>query len=178
MAVNYPSPSEMEHAALQTQLSKMEAEIREIREQIANGEEDHEMHQRIGHLLMSLQRYDDAEKELKRSLELDDVYFPAMMDLAYIAQVRGNFDVAIDYLKRAIKRANGYAPAKTQLGILYMALGKHEEAIRYFERATKINMYSGVALAGLATSHEALGHKELAEEYRKRAQEQGVPMRS
>jgi tetratricopeptide (TPR) repeat protein len=66
----------------------------------------------------ALRRLDEADAELRRSIELDPADWAARYDLAVVLYQKGNFAAAEASLRRALQLSATSAPAHLLLGLL------------------------------------------------------------
>ncbi len=78
-----------------------------------------EFHYQRGSLLAAEGELIAASAELEKAIELDRHHTNALFELAYINDLHGNDDVALDYYKDCIKRPPVPLAALINLGVLY-----------------------------------------------------------
>ncbi len=78
-----------------------------------------EYHYQRGSLLAAEGELVAASTELERAIELDRHHTNALFELAYINDLHGNDDVALDYYKDCVKRPPVPLAALINLGVLY-----------------------------------------------------------
>lgn len=121
---------------------------------------------RLGSILLLSGRLDEAETQLRHTLELSASYALPYLDLARIAALRSDFPEAFDHLARAPQLVASYGS-----GIRGYALarsGKRREALAEAARLTQGNGPSASAL-GAAQTYAALGDVDRAFEWLDRA---------
>lgn len=65
---------------------------------VASLADDYFAHFNLGFVLIELERYDEAEREFRRCLELDPGDAAAQLELAYIYAARGDYETALNLL--------------------------------------------------------------------------------
>jgi DNA-directed RNA polymerase subunit alpha len=78
-----------------------------------------EYHYQHGRLLEAQCLYEKAAAQYKNSLNLEPKYHPALFRLAYLSDVLGNEEEAIEYYKQITAESPAYVSALMNLAILY-----------------------------------------------------------
>ena len=73
-------------------------------------------------------KYDEAEKLLKRSLELKPDHAASLANMGFVLQQKSKFDKAEEFYKRAVHYSPYYPSAWKCLGDLYNQMGRTKEA--------------------------------------------------
>jgi len=96
-------------------------------------------HANLGNVYAALERYQEAEKELKRAIELrkTDPYFYYNLGLVYYNQ--RNYEKAQKAFEKSISYSSNFAEAHNILGVVYYQLGNLKLAKREFSLALKLN---------------------------------------
>jgi tetratricopeptide (TPR) repeat protein len=93
---------------------------------------------------------DEAEADLKKSIELGTQRIEAYMLLASLYRRSNRLEDAIKTYEQARDAAPGDATLHLVLGTLYEQLGRRDDAIREYEAVIRIDPEQGVALNNLA----------------------------
>ncbi len=96
-------------------------------------------------------RFDEAEKEAKKALELDPKSADAYTILAVAAAQRGQAEQAGGYYARAVELAPGRGSVLNNYGVWLCAHGRAAEALAWFDRAMADPGY-GTPLAARANA--------------------------
>src|SRR5690606_41832574 len=91
-----------------------------------------------------------AEKCFNRVLAIDNNYTPAMNNLAYIKQQKGNYIEAHQLLQKSLLLNPGSVETNHQLGIVNNLLNNFEQAEFYFKQALIINPNHNASRLNLA----------------------------
>ncbi|MGH9333499.1 MAG: tetratricopeptide repeat protein [Vicinamibacteria bacterium] len=94
----------------------------------------------MGRTLIKLVRFEEAERELKRSLELDPNLAEARSFLGALYLDTRDLDSATRELELAVQLSPRYAKAHFYLGQAYLRAGRKEEAkaeLAMYERLTR-----------------------------------------
>jgi len=114
---------------------------------------------------------EQAEEELKKTLEKDPDFSEASNYLAYFYAVRGrNLDKALELVKRALEKEHSNAAFIDTLGWVYYKLGRYEEALEKLLEADSA-IEDPVIADHLGDTFEALGQTDKAAEAWRRSLE-------
>jgi len=91
----------------------------------------------LGSVYMKLGDLNRAEKTFLKCIEIDKTHVFAMIRLAQICELKGQFDLAQNWLNRI--DPNEYPYLYTLLGNLYLKRDQYEMAKRYLESAIRLN---------------------------------------
>jgi tetratricopeptide (TPR) repeat protein len=103
-----------------------------------------------------------AKEYLKKSLELNSEYVPALTIFGGIYLTEKNLDEAERLLKRALILNGNNGDAHSNLGIVYSERKEYNKAIRKFERAIEINPRSADGYYNLGLVYLKTGKKDKA----------------
>jgi DNA-binding winged helix-turn-helix (wHTH) protein/TolB-like protein/Tfp pilus assembly protein PilF len=113
-------------------------------------------HQWYSSYLASLERFDEAVAEAKRTSELDPLSFTASSHLGWILYLSGRNDEAIAQCKKILNLDPNSFPARRYLGLAYEQKGMYQQAIDEFQKGVKISG-SPLMLALLGHAYAASG---------------------
>ena len=82
----------------------------------------------LGHTLTKQRRYEEAEKQLRFALSLEQNYPQLHEDLGSILSLRGQYEEAIGEFERAIRLEPGLPLVHKKLGQALMSAGRGDEA--------------------------------------------------
>jgi len=116
-------------------------------------------HTFFGHLLMAMERFDEAKEEFRRGIRLDPGGRSRSL-LAWAELESGNFDVAIEYAKEDRTRNPNSVGSHVALGIAYLTAGHRADALR--EADTPLTGATDVERFDLALLNALLGRPETA----------------
>jgi len=86
------------------------------------------IHAYAGGLFIYARRYDDALKEIDRSLELDPNFVPAHANRSDACLAKGMFDEALEELQWVMRRVPATTHWRVELGFVYAISGRKKEA--------------------------------------------------
>ena len=117
--------------------------------------------------------YKEAEKAAQWSLDMDQGGSPALIRAAYLRELFGDFDGAIELMQRAFNRilpsdTENRAWLLTHLGQLHLLKNQPEQAVKAHESALQLFPEYHVALLNLAHAKAALGDNDEALELHRR----------
>jgi serine/threonine protein kinase/Tfp pilus assembly protein PilF len=122
-----------------------------------------EAHFSLGMLLLR-QNWDfsGAERELRRSLELNPDYWGGQLGLSQVNRYRGRFDEAIAAGKRALELESPLGIVATILGLGYHCARRFDSAIGQFQKILEIDPSNAGAHVLLAETYACAGQREKA----------------
>ena len=106
----------------------------------------------LGWVYRSTDRLGDAERALRLSLALNEANSDTHLNLAILALVRDDLDLAERHIVRALELSRGSAVAYRYLSVILLAKGNDAVALRAAERAFELNPFdakAGRLVAGL-----------------------------
>ncbi|MGB5211490.1 MAG: sulfotransferase [Gammaproteobacteria bacterium] len=116
----------------------------------------------LGGVLNSLGRYSDAERALRRLLQLDAGHAVGWTWLGAALQLQGRFDQAEECYRKALRADSRNVDALANLGKLEQAQGRPEQAGECFRRALEIDSGHDQARSGMAAWLDNRGDYEQA----------------
>jgi tetratricopeptide (TPR) repeat protein len=148
-------------------LGTMSHAVEEIRKQDKNDlvfvyESKALMEERIGMIQHALGHKDAAKEAFGRALQEDLSYFPAHVQLGYLALESGDTATAISELDLAVEIRPDDAGLRYQYGYALATLGKHREAEAQLEKAATIDPEFATPHFLLGLVAESLGNKPAA----------------
>lgn len=122
----------------------------------------------LGEALLASNQTKEAEAAFQEAIRLDGQYFDALVGLAWLKYLAGDFESAADLSDRAARADPQRPPALTVLGLALLCDGKPREAVRAYERAIETYGQSELRTAasdlmdatltrGLVAGHYCLG---------------------
>ena len=118
-------------------------------------------HQWYSSYLASLERFDEAVAEARRTSELEPLSSTASSHLGWILYLSGRSDEAIAQCAKILKLDPNSFPARRYLGLAYEQKGMYPQAIEEFQKGVKISG-SPLMLALLGHAYAASGKTEEA----------------
>ncbi len=103
--------------------------------------------------------YDGAERQGKKSLELNPRNYDALRCLGLAMLGREQYDEAVRYLSEAAKVNPSAGEIQVDLGAVFIARGMLEEAIRHLHKALELKPDSAEGYFDLAVAEFRLGNK-------------------
>src|SRR5262249_36402900 len=91
----------------------------------------------INHLV-ARGRFDDADRELRRAIDLDPLALAIRMSLGTASYFAGEYDAAVNALLRTIQLDNGFGMAHAFLGATYLEQGQYLEARDQIDAALRL----------------------------------------
>lgn len=123
-----------------------------------------EGHGRYAALLSVIGRFEEANKEIRRAMELDPLSLSISVDLAWSRYVARDFEAAMQQSWKTLVLEPAFAPAQNTLGLSYEQLGMYEEALTEFENARVCSGQHPAAIAALAHGNAIAGRRHEAME--------------
>jgi serine/threonine protein kinase/tetratricopeptide (TPR) repeat protein len=123
-------------------------------------------------------RFEEAEQELRKALELDPLSPAVSNDLADLYRVMRQPDRAIEQHRKTFEIAPDFWLAKVLLGVAHRDKGNYQAALESIDAARRIDDSDPLALATLGTVHGKAGRRaearKVANELRARSKKQHV----
>ena len=113
----------------------------------------------------------DAQRAIRRAIELDPPNADFHLTAANIEQDLGQIDAAIALLRQAVRLRPAFAQAHNNLGIILSDLGRVEEASDAFAEAIRLQPHYARAHANLAAAQMRMMHLQEALKSARRAAE-------
>jgi tetratricopeptide (TPR) repeat protein len=117
----------------------------------------------LGNLYASLRDPTRAERYYRLALDIDDLFYPAKMNLAVLLSAQGRDREAEDLLRQVVKAYPDNSDAAYSLGLLLAQTGKPEEAVTHLRRAVEARPRDGRARYNLGLLFQQLGRPAEAE---------------
>jgi tetratricopeptide (TPR) repeat protein len=137
-----------------------------LEQAIEHSPEDAELHVWAGSLLGDMGRVVDAERELKKAIELDPKSAEALNSLGYMWAEEGmNLDEALELIKRALEIEPDSGPIVDSLGWVYFKQGRYKDALRELERAVELGPPNATIYDHVGDTHLKLDDKAKAIEW-------------
>ena len=135
-----------------------------------------EAHRSLGRYHMFMGAFDEAEKSFLRAIEFNPKYAIGYRTLAWLKEISGDHENAIEWAKMSLK----YAPNDTEtlllLSLINMDLKKYTVAMATLQRAIELAPDYGRAYYNLGLVYEKLGVRDLAlENYQEAIKYKGDP---
>lgn len=123
----------------------------------------------VATVLFRAKRYDQAEAQTRKTLELDPNFARAYWLLGLIFEQKGNFDEAISFHKRAVELSDSGTLAKASLARAYAIAGNRAEAEKLLGELIENKDKNYLPSDSLAIIYAALGDKVNAFTYLEKA---------
>jgi superkiller protein 3 len=123
---------------------------------------DHELHDDVALLYLSMGKASDAVRHFRASLEGRESSAPAHYNLGTALSVARQFDEATQEYERAIALDDRYAVAYANLGGVLLQQGRSRDAVTRLEKAVQLNPRNPEALNSLSVAYAAEGDVERA----------------
>jgi adenylate cyclase len=107
-------------------------------------------------------RWDDAERQYLRALELNPQSSRALHWYGVLLAYMGRGEEGLEHLRRALALDPLSIPVRSAIGAVLMWLGRHEESCRVSEDMLELAPDHPVALGNLSLSLSAMGRHEAA----------------
>jgi len=131
-------------------IKKLTRGLRMMEAYIEKNPDDAYILTKLGEICCVLERYKDAEKHLRKAMEIDPGWLDTKYSLGLALQRQGKIDVAIEFYKKVLASDSHLADAHSNLGVAYRQKGMVDEAISELRKALDIN-------PDLAETHSNLG---------------------
>ncbi len=103
-------------------------------------DKDHSIsHHRLGAIFLSLHLYEEAEKHLLRSIDLDPESFSSYIVLARCYFLQKRFQQAAQTLEPLLKRQLAYPDLYNLMGMLSLEQKNYVDALNHFRHSIKLN---------------------------------------
>jgi TolB-like protein/Tfp pilus assembly protein PilF len=124
-------------------------------------------------LLRVIGKFDDAIKQLERTLEISPTFRNALYDLGWTYYAKGDISKAIEILREAKDQISDPLKGVTQLGFVYGAAGMKKEALECIERIYERERVENSSLSmDLAVLYAGVRNFDKTFEYLNRAVEE------
>ncbi len=112
----------------------------------------------LGHALMQQRRYEEAEAEFRRAIELAPGYPPLSEDLGSALAQQQKFEEAIPLFEQAVRLDSNLKNAHKKLGHALASVGRGEEADKAFETFFEKN--PDIGAVAIAAEHFRAGRHD------------------
>ena len=119
-------------------------------------------HNNIGDCYRLRKRYQQAEKHLRRALELDDQFAPAYFNLALLCMDREDWAGCVHYGLKALRYDPGNKDTHLVVGEAYLSLKEYEVALQHLVAATLIDRDYVAAYEAMSAAYVNLAMYELS----------------
>lgn len=126
-------------------------------------------HTNLGSVYQDLGRYEEAEEQLKASMEAMPSYADSHNNLGNVYYEKGLYDKAIEEFKTTLKLNPDLIKAYFNLGNTYLKLNRYNDAIEEYKIFLNRQPFNLEANNNLANAYYALGRYDEAIEYFKKA---------
>ncbi|MFO1413948.1 MAG: tetratricopeptide repeat protein [Burkholderiales bacterium] len=116
----------------------------------------------LGAGLRGIQHFEASIGALRRALELDENFAPALIEIANIYLDLSDAKGANPFLDRALELAPGDGAVQMALGRMYGAKGRQDDAVAAFERAVILRPHAAAAHNALGEAYRDVGCLEQA----------------
>jgi tetratricopeptide (TPR) repeat protein len=129
------------------------------------GDKDPTTYNNLGRAYMNLDNLTEAEKYLKKSLELQPDNFFAFHNLGLLFQFKKEFNTSIQYLKKALEISSNWPQTHYDLGNTYLGIKDYERAIQCYKKSIELGQNNadiykklGIAYLGKDDKDQALNY--------------------
>lgn len=119
--------------------SPLDAQINRTLEALRADDQNPQLHNELGALLVQKGFPKDAEREFERAVNLDGRYYPAWYNLGLVRASHGDEGGARRAFQRTVHYKPGHAMALFQLGVIEERLKHTDRAIELYAKALSIN---------------------------------------
>ena len=119
--------------------SPLDAQINRALDGLRADENNVQLHNELGALLVQKRFPNDAEREFERAVNLDKRYYPAWYNLGLVRASRGDEGGARRAYMATVHYKPGHAMALFQLGLIEEKLKHTDRAIELYAKALSIN---------------------------------------
>jgi tetratricopeptide (TPR) repeat protein len=127
------------YAKYLTSGTALDAQIQRTLERLREDENNPQLHNELGALLVPKGFPNDAEREFERAINIDGDYYPAWYNLGLVRAARGDEGGARRAFERTVRHKPGHAMALFQLGLIEEKLKHTDRAIELYAKALRIN---------------------------------------
>jgi eukaryotic-like serine/threonine-protein kinase len=113
-------------------------------------------------LLVSTGRFEEAERQMRRALELDPLSLINNLSLCWIHFYSRQFDQAVEECRKTLEMDRTFMVGYWWLGLNLALGGRTDEALRALEQAAALSGNAPMILAGLALAQARAGQGETA----------------
>lgn len=131
----------------------VEEYIEEQRTALLSNPECGMTHYNLATALLSLRRFDEAEKEFTEAIRCSPTFAEAYVQLGGICLNRGDLDGCLAYNKQSTQVRAGFAEGYGNIGFVQLQMGNVAEAIAALEKAIKFNKRFIQAYATLGNAY-------------------------
>jgi DNA-directed RNA polymerase subunit alpha len=96
-------------------------------------------HYTLGRCQQAQGQYDKAIENYQTAIEIDPVHSKALFHLAFLLDIRGDEQAAIDYYKQLVNNGTPYVGALLNLAVLYEDVGEYDKALKCVEQVLKFH---------------------------------------
>ncbi len=136
--------------------------VAKLREAIAAEPDSARAHYRLGTYLLSLRKNEEAETELRRSIELDDQYSEAWVNLGGLLFARFDFSGSVEANAKALAIDPNLTKAEYNKGLCHLYLGEADKLVESFSRVVDLDPSDAGGHYHLAVGWHAVGKSEPA----------------
>lgn len=109
-------------------------------------------HYELGDIYRVQKRFNDSQRELDVTLQLDPSFGPAINELAYLFADQEQYEKAIEAYRRYASVSPGDANPFDSMGEIYLRMGKLDQSIALYQEALRVkpdfySSYNGLAYA-------------------------------
>ena len=144
-----------------------------LREEVDGNPESAKLRLKLGTALIKAQKYTEAEKQLRRALELDRACVGAWVNLGGILLGRFDFDGCVEANRKAIVQQPDALLAHYNKGLGHLYLDQAQDMVECFEKVVELDPDNAGGRYHLAVGLHALGRTHEAWQHYKRALDLG-----
>ena len=141
-------------------MNRLDDAIAELREAAADEPLSPILITRLGTMLLFARRYDEAQAQFNRVLELDPAYPLAHLDLARLHAARGEYDAALEEWRKTSEYVGSYGAGV--FGFVLARSGRRNEALAEIRRLQRDTLEPYTDALPIAQIYGALGDRDHA----------------
>lgn len=116
-------------------------------------------HQWLAKLMVALERFDDANAEMKLAQQLDPLSLMVNTAVGGPYLYSGQYDRAMEQFGKVLDLDPNFVPALYSIGFCYSLKGMHDEAIAAYKKILDLSGEHPIAMAGLAAAYAVAGRR-------------------
>ncbi|MCF8105563.1 MAG: tetratricopeptide repeat protein [Desulfohalobiaceae bacterium] len=149
------------------QLREQESAAEHFKQAVDLNPEYGEAWNNLGQVLVSLDRFDEAEQAFQRALAIPTYLTPEYpaYNLARLEEKRGRTDHVLKYAALSLEENERYSPAYILLADVWLEKGNIQKAIEWLEEGLKVVPNNIALMLPLAENHLRLGQKSHAKQW-------------
>lgn len=152
-----------------SQEQTFEEHVTETKKQLEEHPEDGRVRYNWACILIAQGKYDEAEEELKKAVQLQSELAEAFVQLGGLAMRKGDLNLCLSYNQQAAKVRHRFAVPHGNIGFVHLQKGNVQEAIKSLRRAVSFDPKFVQAIATLGSAYFMEGDPDGCIEQSKKA---------